>query len=525
MGMDGWIRIGTKIDTQGLEEGITKIKGVLSKVAKNLGGVVLGLIAGAVATGLFILNKAVEKANGETGQLKANLSYIGFVGSKIFENLLSPAIDKTTGFVNNLATALYRVIVYLGYILSQWTGRNLFEGTSVEDYAEAMEKANKSASGTAKSTAKIKKDLMSFDEVNKLSDNNSGSGGGSGITLPNLPKVEDVPIPAWVEWIAKHGKLVADILEAIALGLVAIKLGLKPLQAIGLVVVIKSIKKLIGDIKDYIKEPTWDKFGEILKDISYTLLGISLLIGPTTPIGQFALVVAGIVWVIGDLKQVLGEVKELIEKPSWQKFSDVFDTLTSRMGLVGMALKKLKEPIIDFLKTAQDKLGQVKDIIDNKVIAPIQSKISTIKNLINIGLQWLVNRFEAKFGEIPAVIIKVINAMITKINNGMKIAIPPLLQKAVGMSSWSPNISPIKLAQGGIINRPGRGVALGNNLIGGEGGREAVLPLTDEVFDKIGEAIARHQVINATIVNEMNGRVLSRELKQIMNENNFANNG
>lgn len=82
---------------------------------------------------------------------------------------------------------------------------------------------------------------------------------------------------------------------------------------------------------------------------------------------------------------------------------------------------------------------------------------------------------------------------------------------------------PPKLAVGGIINQPGRGVPL---AMGGERGAEGVIPLTDsQQMQRLGEAIGRYITVNANIVNTMNGRVISRELKQIENDENFAFNG
>ena len=82
---------------------------------------------------------------------------------------------------------------------------------------------------------------------------------------------------------------------------------------------------------------------------------------------------------------------------------------------------------------------------------------------------------------------------------------------------------PPKLAVGGIINQPGRGVPL---AMGGERGAEGVIPLTDsQQMNLLGEAIGKYITVNATIVNQMNGRVISRELKQIQNDEDFAFNG
>ena len=80
-------------------------------------------------------------------------------------------------------------------------------------------------------------------------------------------------------------------------------------------------------------------------------------------------------------------------------------------------------------------------------------------------------------------------------------------------------------ANGGIINQPGRGVPL-TQAIGGEKGQEGILPLTDsQQMDLLGQAIARHMNINLTNINQMNGRTISRELKKIKAQQDFATNG
>ena len=80
------------------------------------------------------------------------------------------------------------------------------------------------------------------------------------------------------------------------------------------------------------------------------------------------------------------------------------------------------------------------------------------------------------------------------------------------------------LANGGIVNFPGSG-AFYNGAYIGERGAEAVVPLTDnQQMELLGATIGRYITVNANIVNTMNGRVISRELKQIQNEQDFAYN-
>ena len=92
-----------------------------------------------------------------------------------------------------------------------------------------------------------------------------------------------------------------------------------------------------------------------------------------------------------------------------------------------------------------------------------------------------------------------------------------------GIAYFSTNRLP-RLASGGVINQPGRGVPIAS-AIGGERGMEGVIPLTDsQQMALLGEAIGKYITVNANIVNTMNGRVISRELQRVVNGNDFAYN-
>lgn len=83
-----------------------------------------------------------------------------------------------------------------------------------------------------------------------------------------------------------------------------------------------------------------------------------------------------------------------------------------------------------------------------------------------------------------------------------------------------------RLATGGIINMPGRGVPVGmGRALGGENGAEGVIPLTDsQQMELLGEAIGKYITVNNVLNNYMNGRLISRELQKSDNESDFAFN-
>ena len=81
-----------------------------------------------------------------------------------------------------------------------------------------------------------------------------------------------------------------------------------------------------------------------------------------------------------------------------------------------------------------------------------------------------------------------------------------------------------KLASGGIINTPGRGVPI-VSAIGGERGKEGIIPLTDsQQMALLGEAIGKYITLNANIPVYVGNRQIAKEIRKINAENDFAYN-
>lgn len=66
---------------------------------------------------------------------------------------------------------------------------------------------------------------------------------------------------------------------------------------------------------------------------------------------------------------------------------------------------------------------------------------------------------------------------------------------------------------------------VGGSAIAGESGAEGVIPLTDsQAMERLGESIGKYITINATVINKMNGRTLSRQMQTIQANKDFAYN-
>ena len=89
-----------------------------------------------------------------------------------------------------------------------------------------------------------------------------------------------------------------------------------------------------------------------------------------------------------------------------------------------------------------------------------------------------------------------------------------------GLFSGAKKIFGVGLASGGIVNNPGPGVPLSQINVG-EKGPEAVLPLTDGTLQRLASMIP----VQIELTNTIDGRVLSRRLETIRQNNAFSRNG
>lgn len=177
---------------------------------------------------------------------------------------------------------------------------------------------------------------------------------------------------------------------------------------------------------------------------------------------------------------------------AWENLGNI---VTNIFGFIGSTITNILNAIWNVITGWASAIGTaVGDTISNA--------FRNVVNGILSGVEYILNG--------P---IRRINSLIGVIN-----VIP-----GVNLSRLSTFSLP-RLAVGGIVNMPNTGTLVGG-AIAGESGREGVIPLTDaQAMAELGREIGRWITVNASITNTMNGRVISRELKQIQNEQDFAYN-
>lgn len=579
--MVGKLIIGTEVDDKGLDQGLKRIKkkadkekvdidvdvkaahmeiiktkatGVLSKLKAFGGGLtkvvssaLIGILkivttiglafAGimAAAAGVFILIKAIEKIKDskEFEQIKTDLKYIIYALSQALAPVISAVANFIIKVLKGIISLIKTIIFYIAYLIRAWTGWDMFKGLDTKNFAKDMEKSSKSAKDTAKAAKEINKQLAGFDEMNILSDNSGGgttaASTGGGVGTPSFSMEGDwgnMKVPDWLDWIAKNGDKVISILAGIAGALIAVKLGASGIMGLGIGLIVASTVQLIQDIIDFCKDPSWDKFANILRDISGILAGISIVliaINASNPVGWIMLIVSGLVLLISEIIKHWDKIKEWLGKV-WDKIKEVFgaiwDFIKDGAKKAWEGIKNVFSGLGNFFKDTFEKawngvkkLFSKGGMIFKGITEGITSAFKTVVNAIISGINTII-----------ATPFNTINGLLNKIRSISIMGVHPFKKL------WDKNPLPVpkipKLAKGAIASYPGKGIpTTGGNARWAEAGQEAYLPLTDSQFlENLGTTIGRNVNIAATIPVYVGNRMIERQNRKIAAQNDFAAN-
>lgn len=481
-----------RTDLKNAEKSINKIGDATTKTIKKVGRWVLAIFS--VRSAYTAIRSAMSTLSQYNEQLANQINTIRLV----FASALEPIVTR-------LVDLVYRLLTYVNYIAKAWFNVDLFASAS----AMAMKNG-------AKNAEKMRKSMAGFDEMNVVSDNSSGgASAGSGFVAP-----EDAPIPSWIKWIAENKDLVIGGLLGIGTALLLLNLGglvtnlsgigtllsiiwgiLQPLFTFiganavvigGIILIIGGLALAIQGLINYLKDPTWENFGVMLTGIGIIATGVLLIFG-----GFPALItlIVGAITALGvaiykNWDNIVKITKELV-----QKIKDAF----------GNAINWIKEKfnsMVSFFSSLISKIVGLFKTIGTKVGDAIGGAFKTVINGVLKAIETILNK--------P---VNAINGLIDVINEVPGIDLGRL-----------PTFKLPRLAVGGIVNMPSRGVPIGG-AIAGEAGAEGVIPLTNsQAMETLGQAIGKYVTINANITNTMNGRVISRELQKINNNSDFARN-
>lgn len=481
-----------RTDLKNAEKSINKIGDATTKTIKKVGRWVLAIFS--VRSAYTAIRSAMSTLSQYNEQLANQINTIRLV----FASALEPIVTR-------LVDLVYRLLTYVNYIAKAWFNVDLFASAS----AKAMKNG-------ASSAEKMRKSMAGFDEMNVISDNSSsGASAGSAFVAP-----EDAPIPSWIKWIAENKDLVIGGLFGIGTALLLLNLGglvtnlsgigtllsiiwgiLQPLFTFiganavvigGIILIIGGLALAIQGLINYLKDPTWENFGVMLTGIGIIATGVLLIFGGfpaliTLIIG--AIVALGVA-IYKNWDNIVQFTKELVQKIK-DAFGNAINWIKEKFNSMVSFFSGLISKIVGLFKTIGTKVG---DAIGGAFKVVVNGVLKAIETILNKP-------------------INAINSLLDVIN-----AVP-----GINLGKL-PTFDLPRLAVGGIVNMPSRGVPIGG-AIAGEAGAEGVIPLTDsQAMETLGQAIGKYITINANITNTMNGRVISRELQKVNSSSDFAFN-
>ena len=534
-------------ETTKAKKGFENLGQLLQNAVKKAGALVLGIFA--IRGAINAMKRASSDLANYDKEYASNLEYIRYV--------LTEALAPALKWIVQLAATL---LGYLFQILNAWFGLNLGKG------AKDFEAMKKSSSGVASNMKEAEKAAQGFDELNTLQDNSKSSGGGGGYTAPSLDLsgMQGEP-PAWLQWIIDNKDLVLGALTAILGAIIGIKTGIGGIAGMGIGLAIYGVVSLIGDLIDFIKDPSWEKFGKVLKDIGVAITGVGIAIGALT--GNWLVAIIGLITTIvgliienwDDIQKTLSGVGQWIYDNVIKPVVDFFDNMgkwiynnvilpvvnffDNMFTNIGNFLKNLGTNIGNFFSglwqgivNVFSHVGEFFGNIFKGAFEAIKNVFSGIGNFFQGVWNGIVNVFSKigqKIGDAVSGAFKgAVNAIFTVLENILNFPIRAI-NGLIGLVNMIPGVNLGKIQEfrlprlktGGIINLPNKGTMVGGSAIGGESGREGVIPLTDaQAMETLGESIGKYVTINATINNTMDGKLISRHIQKIQNQQAFAGN-
>lgn len=496
-----------------IKSGVKDVNNGIKDTIKNIARWTLALIG--VEAAISLVRSAMSDLSSYDKQIGADLEYMRFAIAQALKPL-----------VESLLSIIYKILTYVNMISMAWFGVNLFASATADNFKKMKE----STSSAKKDAKELKKTLAGFDEMNIISDTSAkdkNSGGGYTVPSYDLGKIEDVPVPSWLQWILDNGDIVTAILAGLAAGLLAVKLGADALLALGIGIIVAGVVMLIQDIIKFIKDPSWKNFAEILKDIAIILTGVALVLavlGATTAAVVVAIIavvvtlVAAIIQNWDKIKEVLGKVGSWIYdhiiKPVGDLFKKLWDIIKETFGNVKEWFKEKFQSAVDAIKSVFGNIGTFFSGVFDKIKSIFQNIGQKVGQVVSTAFKTAVNAVLSIADGIINTPIKAINKLIGVIN------------KVPGINLGTLNTINIpRLRSGGIVNNPGKGVPVGG-AIAGESGREGVIPLTDPTAMRLlGQEIGKWITVQNTSNTYLDSRLIKRQMDNREEQFAFATNG
>lgn len=519
------------------------VEGVIKKFVK------WGLAVVGIRSVMSLIRRSMSTLSQYDNQLSSNLEYIRWALAQALKPIVEWIMKAIVTIIRLVNTLIYRLF-----------GVNLLADATPEKFKKAKDQLSK-----AKDEAKeLKKELAGFDEMNILGDNTKASKDTISTDLPSFDlsklftdkeldelwekikkKVDDVIdyiIKKIEEWKKNNSftKGIADFID-IGLGILNPNVEQNVVQAgvdVGAFFIEgfkerisekptaeqEVIEKILNPMKEkmekfFIEKPveivlTVNKIIDFCNDIKKQIADFFVKNAIDIVLNKASLAFSIIKPGLSSL--ITGANSFLKNNPLNIDISKIISAFTGLPGKAKEAWKGIKNAfggVDSFFKTTFSDAWQGVLKVFNKngtIFVGIKEAITNVfKKAVNgifDGIDKVINK---PFEEI--------NGVFNSIRSTNVLGVKPF---SFIKKNMIPTVKLPKLATGGIINMPGRGVALGGEL-----GPEGVIPMTNKsAMELLGRTIGEYVTINANITNNMNGRLISRVLREVNSQQDFLYN-
>ena len=305
-----------KVDFSTINASIDNVGKGISNILKKVAR--WGLAVFGIRSAYMAVRNAINTIAGDDEQLKADIDYM--------KNAIAYTLEPVVRKIVELAKQL---LFYIGYLIKSWTGYNIFEN------------ANKSLRKSVGSAKELKKQLTGFDEMNVLSNSSSGGGGGAVAPSFDLTAFENVETPQWL--ITIKDKLFIDLLTGNWIGVIIDFIGL-------LIIAFFKLKDAIVTI--------WEN-GKIVFEMFVNWIYNQVI----KPIGEFF----SNLW-----NGIVNAFKKAIQ---WIK--DTFNSVVT-------FFKNIISKIVNLFKTIGTKVG---DAISGAFKTVVNGVLKAIENILNFPIK------------------------------------------------------------------------------------------------------------------------------------------
>ena len=434
----------------GANDRMKKLLDRVEKLAKRV--FIFSMITAAlrsVRTWLVEIVKSDQEASAAMAQLKGALL-----------TLAQPLVQVIVPAFTLLVRVIAAVVTQIARLVAAISGKSL---SSAAASAKALNAQTKALKGTGKAAKDAGKSLAAFDEINQLSSNSSGSGGGASADTI-------APDFSFMDEVDARLRKIADAVILIGGGLAAWKLssllpgtlGTVAEKLAGIALTVGGLILLWDGLSDaWNNGVDWGNLIEILGGAAAAALGLYLTFKEVG--AGIGLIVAGAAMVVTafrdidqnglNLKNTLLMIAGIVSTGLgfWFLTGKVFPLVVAGIAAILFAITTLAgngEQLIGNLKQA---FSGLVTFLDGLINLDIDKMLSGLKGMVSGAL----NTVLTIVGSVINLIIRGLNWLIEKINS-ISFDMPDWVP-GVGGKSWGPNIPLVKewqipqLAQGAVI--------------------------------------------------------------------------